>query len=107
MLDESPEQVELALDSRRALAQFPELLVHLPKLLVHLVGQLPEPFIRPSIPFIHPFIHPPIPLVHAQGKGVDPAVESTTLLKNQPYDGDADAKHGDDFGRDLFHGPPL
>ncbi len=99
MLDESLEQVELALDSRDALAQPLELLVHLPELLVHLIGQLPEPVVRPPVLF-----------VHAQGKAVDPAVEPAALLKNQPDNGNADAKHGsadakngDEFGRELFH----
>ena len=135
VFDESLEQVELALDARYALAQLPELLVHLPELLVHLIGQPPEPFVRlfvllPELlvhlicqlpePFVRlvgqlpePVIRSPVPFVHSQGKGVDPAVEPTALLKNQPDNGNAaakhgsaDAKNGDEFGRELLHKRP-
>ena len=142
MFDESLEQVELALDARYALAQLPELLVHLPELLVHLIGQPPEPFVGlfvllpellvhlPELlvhlirqlpePFVRlvgqlpePVIRSPVPFVHSQGKGIDPAVEPTALLKNQPDNGNAaakhgsaDAKNGDEFGRELLHKMP-
>ena len=93
MPDESLEQVELVLDARRALAQLLKLLVHLvgemPELLVHLAGQMP------------------VLLVHLQGKAVDPALKPTTLQKNQSDNGNADAKHGDDFVRKPFHEMPL
>lgn len=85
-------QVELALDSRYAITQIPELLVHLPEPVVHLFDHLPEPVIRSPILF-----------VHAQGKGAEPTVEPAALLKNHPCNGNADGKNGDDFGRELFH----
>ena len=124
MFDESLEQVELALDARYALAQLPELLVHLPELLVHLIGKPPEPLVGlfvllPEL-LVHligqlpePVIRSPVPFVHSQGKGIDPAVEPTALLKNQPDNGNAaakhgsaDAKNGDEFGRELLHKMP-
>ncbi len=80
MRDESLEQIEFALDPRHAIAQNPDLLVRLPDLLVRL----------------------PVLFVHVHGEGVDPAVEPTALMKNQPHNrnaeaenGNADAKNGD------------
>ena len=123
--DDGFEQVELALDTRHAIAQILESLVHLfgqlSVLLVHLFGQLPVLLVHPvgqlPVLLVHPvdqlpvlLRHLAVLLVHMHGKAVDPAVEPTALLKNQPCNanadtenGGADAKNGDEFRRELFH----
>ena len=111
----------------RPFRQLPEPFVHMFRQLPVLLVGLPEPVVRPFRQLLEPFVHmfrqlpvllvglpepvvrPPIPFVHAQCKGVN----SAALLKNQPHNGNADAKrgsadakNGDEFGRELSRETP-